>query len=38
VGGKAVSWGSGEKEVLKIFAGIEKELANTPPRETKNRA
>jgi hypothetical protein len=30
-GGKAVSWGSGKKEVLKIFAGIEKELAKTPP-------
>jgi len=26
-GGKAVSWGSGKKEVEKIFAGIEKELA-----------
>lgn len=37
-GGKAVSWGSGKKEVLKIFAGIEKELAKTPPGETKNRA
>jgi hypothetical protein len=36
-GGKAVSWGSGKKEVLKIFAGIEKELAKTPPGETKNR-
>lgn len=30
-GGKAVSWGSGKKEVLKIFAGIEKELVKTPP-------
>jgi hypothetical protein len=30
-GGKAVSWGSGKKEVLKIFAGIEKELAKRPP-------
>jgi hypothetical protein len=30
-GGKAVSWGSGKKEVLKIFAGIEKELAKSPP-------
>jgi hypothetical protein len=30
-GGKAVSWGSGRKEVLKIFAGIEKELAKTSP-------
>lgn len=37
-GGKAVSWGSGEKEVLKIFAGIEKELAKTPPEETKKPA
>ena len=34
-GGKAVSWGSGKKEVLKIFAGIEKELAKSPPAETK---
>lgn len=25
-GGKAVSWGSGKKEVLKIFAGIDKAL------------
>jgi hypothetical protein len=37
-GGKAVSWGSEKKEVLKIFAGIEKELPQTPPRETKNCA
>jgi uncharacterized protein (TIGR01244 family) len=29
-GGKAVSWGSGKKEVQKIFSGIEKELAKTP--------
>jgi len=29
-GGKAVSWGSGKKEVQKIFAGIERELAKTP--------
>lgn len=29
-GGKAVSWGSGKKEVQKIFNGIEKELAKTP--------
>ena len=29
-GGKTVSWGSGKKEVQKIFAGIEKELAKTP--------
>jgi hypothetical protein len=34
-GGKAVSWGSGKKEVQKIFAGIEKELAKNPPAETK---
>ena len=34
-GGKAVSWGSGKKEVLKIFAGIEKELPKAPPAETK---
>jgi hypothetical protein len=34
-GGKAVSWGSGKKEVLKIFEGIEKELAKVPPAETK---
>jgi hypothetical protein len=27
-GGKTVSWGSGKKEVLRIFEGIEKELAN----------
>jgi hypothetical protein len=26
-GGKAVSWGSGKKEVLKIFAGIDKQLS-----------
>lgn len=26
-GGKTVSWGSGKKEVLKIFDGIDKELA-----------
>jgi hypothetical protein len=25
-GGKAVSWGSGKKEVLKIFSGIDKQL------------
>jgi len=25
-GGKTVSWGSGKKEVLKIFAGIDKQL------------
>lgn len=30
-GGKAVSWGSGKKEVQKIFNGIEKELAKSPP-------
>jgi uncharacterized protein (TIGR01244 family) len=29
-GGKAVSWGSGKKEVQKIFNGIEKELAKAP--------
>jgi len=34
-GGKAVSWGSGKKEVRKIFAGIDKELAKTPATETK---
>lgn len=34
-GGKTVSWGSGKKEVLKIFEGIEKELAKVPPAETK---
>jgi|GEM_PF-4729798 len=34
-GGKAVSWGSGKKEVQKIFDGIEKELAKAPPAETK---
>ena len=34
-GGKAVSWGSGKKEVGKIFAGMEKELAKTPPADTK---
>ncbi|HZC25341.1 MAG TPA: hypothetical protein VE866_18555 [Candidatus Binatia bacterium] len=34
-GGKTVSWGSGKKEVLKIFQGIEKELAKAPPAETK---
>lgn len=36
-GGKAVSWGSGKKEVLKIFAGIEKELAKAPPAATKDK-
>jgi hypothetical protein len=34
-GGKAVSWGSGKKEVLKIFSGIDKELAAGPPEEKK---
>ena len=34
-GGKAVSWGSGKKEVRKIFEGIEKELSKAPPGETK---
>jgi hypothetical protein len=34
-GGKALSWGSGKKEVEKIFNGIEKELAKAPPVETK---
>jgi hypothetical protein len=34
-GGKSVSWGSGKKEVLKIFNGIDKELAAAPPEETK---
>lgn len=29
-GGNAVSWGSGKKEVQKIFKGIEKELAKAP--------
>jgi hypothetical protein len=33
--GKAVSWGSGKKEVQKIFAGIDKELAKALPAETK---
>lgn len=37
-GGKAVSWGSGKKEVLKIFAGIEKELAKASPAEPKKPA
>jgi hypothetical protein len=34
-GGKAVSWGSGKKEVLKIFAGIENELAKSPPASVR---
>lgn len=34
-GGKAVSWGSGKKEVQKIFDGMEKELAKAPPAATK---
>jgi hypothetical protein len=34
-GGKTVSWGSGKKEVQKIFDGIEKELAKTQPAEAK---
>ena len=34
-GGKTVSWGSGKKEVLKIFNGIEKELAKTLPATTE---
>ena len=29
-GGKTVSWGSGKKEVQKIFSGMEKDLAKTP--------
>lgn len=29
-GGKAVSWGSGKKEVLKIFNGIASQLAEKP--------
>jgi hypothetical protein len=29
-GGKAVSWGSGKKEVLKIFNGIATQLAEKP--------
>jgi len=33
--GKAVSWGPGKKEVQKIFAGIDKELAKALPAETK---
>ena len=31
-GGKTVSWGSGKKEVEKIFKGINKELAKGPSR------
>jgi hypothetical protein len=31
-GGKAVSWGSGKKEVLKIFTGIDAELASQKSR------
>jgi hypothetical protein len=34
-GGKTVCWGSGKREVQKIFEGIKKELAKTPPTETK---
>ena len=34
-GGKTVSWGSGKKEVEKIFDGIEKELAKASPAATK---
>ena len=34
-GGKTVSWGSGKKEVLKIFEGIDKELAKAPAAATK---
>jgi len=30
-GGKAVSWGSGKKEVQKIFKGMEKDLSKAPP-------
>jgi hypothetical protein len=33
--GRPFLWGSGKKEVLKIFEGIEKELAKVPPAETK---
>ena len=34
-GGKTVSWGSGKKEVLKIFDGIETELAKGQAAATK---
>ncbi|HEV3512329.1 MAG TPA: hypothetical protein VGS05_11540 [Candidatus Sulfotelmatobacter sp.] len=34
-GGKTFSWGSGKKEVSKIFDGIEKELGKVAPAETK---
>ena len=33
-GGKTVSWGSGKKEVQKIFAGMEKELAQASASAT----
>jgi hypothetical protein len=34
-GGKTVSWGSGKKEVLKIFDGIEKELGRAAGGDSK---
>lgn len=34
-GGKTVSWGSGKKEVLKIFEGIEKKLTKGSSAATK---
>ena len=32
-GGKAVSWGSGKKEVQKVFAGIDKQLGGTAEKK-----
>jgi len=32
-GGKAVSWGSGKKEVQKIFTGIDKQLGGTAEKK-----
>jgi hypothetical protein len=32
-GGKAVSWGSGKKEVQKIFTGIDKQLGGTADKK-----
>jgi len=37
-GGKAFSWGSGKKEVQKIFNGIEKELSKAPAQEVSKEA
>ncbi len=37
-GGKTFSWGSGKKEVEKIFKGIDKELTKQAPKEPRKTA